>query len=76
MLLCNKWEDLDAAENEATSFLSFFVDRKFLMLLWNSSCEIFVWTERFFVDLVVAGNFHGLLGLELEIFEWFLLLLV
>ncbi len=23
MLLCNKWEDLDAARNEATSFLSF-----------------------------------------------------
>jgi hypothetical protein len=41
------------------------------MLLWNSSCGIFVWTERFFVDLVVAGNFHGFLGLELRLLKSF-----
>ncbi len=33
----------------------------------------FCWTERSFVDLVVAGNFHGFLLLDLRSFEWFLL---
>jgi hypothetical protein len=29
MLLSNKWEDLDAAGNESTSFLFIFIDREF-----------------------------------------------
>jgi hypothetical protein len=60
----------------AQIFFSFFSVGNFIMLLWDSSCGIFVWADRFFVDLVVAGNFHGFLELELEFFEWFLLLLV
>ncbi len=63
MLLCNKWEDLDAAENEATSFLSFFIDRDFFKVALEFDLRDFCFkTERFFVDLVVAGNFRGFHG--------------
>ncbi len=62
MLLSNKWEDLDAAGNESTSFLFIFIDREFFNVALEFELRDFRLDWALFVDLVVAGNFHGFLG--------------